>query len=84
MNRTLLDECFRVAGWTTWAVDVHEIQGGLDQFLAYHNLRRGYQGYQLAGLVPAQALQEAPSTAECIRSPAATLLLREEEVIPAT
>jgi transposase InsO family protein len=59
MNRTLLDECFRVAGRTTWYVGVDEIQRDLDQFLEYYNLRRSHQGYRLAGRTPAQALQEA-------------------------
>ena len=30
MNRTLLDECFRVAGRTTWYVETEEIQRDLD------------------------------------------------------
>jgi transposase InsO family protein len=59
MNRTLLDECFRVAGRTTWYVSIEEIQRDLDQFLEYYNLRRSHQGYRLAGRTPAQALQEA-------------------------
>jgi transposase InsO family protein len=59
MNRTLLDECFRVTGRTTWYVGIDEIQRDLDQFLEYYNLRRSHQGYRLAGRTPAQALQEA-------------------------
>ena len=59
MNRTLLDECFRVAGRTTWYVGVEEIQRDLDEFLVYYNLRRSHQGYRLAGRTPTQALQEA-------------------------
>ncbi len=38
MNRTLLDECFRVAGRTTWYERIEEIQADLDRFLAYYNL----------------------------------------------
>ena len=59
MNRTLLDECFRVAGRTTWYIEVSEIQRDLDQFLEYYNLQRSHQGYRLQGRTPAQALREA-------------------------
>ena len=59
MNRTLLDECFRVAGRTTWYTDVAEIQRDLDVFLDYYNLRRSHQGYRLNARTPAQALREA-------------------------
>ena len=59
MNRTLLDECFRVSGRTTWYVRVEEIQRDLDRFLAYYNLERSHQGYRLKGRTPAQALREA-------------------------
>lgn len=59
MNRTLLDECFRVAGRTTWYLEVEEIQRDLDRFLEYYNLRRSHQGYRLNGRTPAQALREA-------------------------
>jgi transposase InsO family protein len=40
MNRTLLDECFRVAGRTTWYIEVEEIQRDLDRFLTYYNVQR--------------------------------------------
>ena len=43
MNRTLLDECFRVAGRTTWYTEVTEIQRDLDRFLEYYNLQRSHQ-----------------------------------------
>ncbi len=59
MNRTLLDECFRVAGRTTWYEDVAQIQADLDRFLDYYNLQRSHQGYRLQGRTPAQALAEA-------------------------
>ena len=59
MNRTLLDECFRVAGRTTWYVEVEEIQRDLDRFLAYYNVDRTHQGYRLKGRTPVQALCEA-------------------------
>jgi transposase InsO family protein len=64
MNRTLLDECFRVAGRTTWYLEPAEIQRDLDRFLEYYNLQRSHQGYRLAGRTPAQALQEALSLTE--------------------
>jgi hypothetical protein len=59
MNRTLLDECFRVAGRTTWYLEPAEIQRDLDRFLEYYNLQRSHQGYRLGGRTPSQALQEA-------------------------
>lgn len=59
MNRTLLDECFRVKGRTTWYIEVDEIQRDLDRFLDYYNLQRTHQGYRLNGRTPAQALCEA-------------------------
>lgn len=59
MNRTLLDECFRVAGRTTWYITPEEIQRDLDTFLDFYNLKRSHQGYRLKGRTPAQALREA-------------------------
>jgi transposase InsO family protein len=59
MNRTLLDECFRVAGRQTWYIEPDEIQRDLDVFLEEYNLRRTHQGYRLKGRTPAQALCEA-------------------------
>jgi transposase InsO family protein len=59
MNRTLLDECFRVAGRTTWYTEVREIQRDLDRFLDCYNLPRSHQGYRLNGRTPAQALRDA-------------------------
>lgn len=59
MNRTLLDECFRVAGRTTWYQEVAEIQQDLDRFLEFYNHQRSHQGYRLSGRTPAQALREA-------------------------
>jgi len=64
MNRTLLDECFRVAGRTTWYLEPEEIQRDLDRFLEYYNLERSHQGYRLKGRTPAQALREALGIAE--------------------
>ena len=59
MNRTLLDECFRVQGRQTWYIEIEEIQRDLDRFLVYYNLERTHQGYRLNGRTPAQALREA-------------------------
>jgi hypothetical protein len=59
MNRTLLDECFRVAGRQTWYITPTEIQRDLDTFLRYYNLERSHQGYRLKGRTPAQALRES-------------------------
>lgn len=59
MNRTLLDECFRVKGRETWYTNTDEIQRDLDTFIAYYNLRRSHQGYRLNGRTPAQALRDA-------------------------
>ena len=58
MNRTLLDECFRVKGRTTWYVEPEEIQRDLDEYLDRYNLQRSHQGYRLKGRTPAQALRE--------------------------
>jgi transposase InsO family protein len=59
MNRTLLDECFRVKGRTEWYLTPEEIQRDLDVYLEEYNLRRTHQGYRLQGRTPAQALREA-------------------------
>jgi transposase InsO family protein len=59
MNRTLLDECFRVKGRTEWYLSPDEIQRDLDVYLDEYNLRRTHQGYRLMGRTPAQALREA-------------------------
>lgn len=64
MNRTLLDECFRVAGRTTWYLEPVEIQRDLDRFLEYYNLERSHQGYRLGGRTPAQALRDALGVTE--------------------
>ena len=45
MNRTLLDECFRVAGRTTWYENTEQIQADLDRFIEYYNRERSHQGY---------------------------------------
>lgn len=58
MNRTLLDECFRVAGRTTWYLSPDEIQADLDRFLRFYNFERTHQGYRVNGRTPARALVE--------------------------
>jgi transposase InsO family protein len=59
MNRTLLDECFRVAGRTTWYENAEQIQTDLERFIEYYNKERSHQGYRLQGRTPVQALKEA-------------------------
>jgi transposase InsO family protein len=59
MNRTLLDECFRVEGRKTWYFSPDEIQADLDRFMAYYNFERTHQGYRVGGRTPARALVEA-------------------------
>ena len=60
MNRTLLDECFRVKWRMTWYTSADEIQCDLDQYLTFYNLKRSsHQGYRPKGRTPAQALREA-------------------------
>lgn len=62
MNRTLLDECFRVKGRETFYLTIDEIQRDLDEFMAHYNLERSHQGYRLGGRTPAQALADALRT----------------------
>jgi len=64
MNRTLLDECFRVQGRQTWYIQPDEIQRDLDTFMRYYNLHRSHQGYRLKGRTPAQALTDALGVTE--------------------
>ena len=59
MNRTLLEECFRVKGRATWYETPQQLQEDLDLFLEFYNLERTHQGYRLKGRTPAQALKEA-------------------------
>jgi len=56
MNRTLLDECFRIQGRTKWYTSPDDIQGDFDTFMAFYNFRRTHQGYRVAGRTPAKAL----------------------------
>jgi transposase InsO family protein len=64
MNRTLLDECFRVKGRTEWYLTPAEIQRDLDAYLEEYNLRRTHQGYRVQGRTPAQALRDALGVAD--------------------
>lgn len=64
MNRTLLDECFRVTGRNHWYVEIAEIQRDLDIFLDEYNHRRTHQGYRVKGRTPAQALRDALGVVE--------------------
>ena len=59
MNRTRLDEHFRIKGREKWYESAEEIQHDLDAFLDFYNLKRSHQGYRLKGRTPAQALREA-------------------------
>jgi transposase InsO family protein len=59
MNRTLLDEHFRIKGREKWYESVEQIQRDLDEFIRFYNLKRTHQGYRLKGRTPAQALREA-------------------------
>lgn len=47
MNRTLLDECFRVQGRTKWYTAPDEIQDDLDTFVAFCDARGGGGAGQL-------------------------------------
>jgi hypothetical protein len=58
MNRTLLDECFRVQGRTNWYDCPDQIQRDLDTFMAFYNFQRTHQGYRVAGRTPAKALYD--------------------------
>ena len=83
MNRTLLDECFRVSGRTTWYLEPAEIQRDLDRFLEHYNLRRSHQGYRLGGRTPAQALCEALAITEELPSLAGGFIVSEGEEVTA-
>lgn len=55
MNRTLLDECFRVSGRTIWRMAPEEAKPSQSMFLLDHfNLKPPHQGYSLTGRIPAQ------------------------------
>jgi hypothetical protein len=56
MNRTLLDECFRVHGRTKWYTSPDEIQVDLDTFMIHYNFQRTHQGYRVGRKTAARAL----------------------------
>jgi len=68
MNRTLLDEHFRIKGREKWYESVEDIQADLDVFIEFYNLKRSHQGYRLKGRTPAQALRDALGKRSCHRS----------------
>ncbi len=49
MNRTLLDECFRIKGREKWYETPEEIQRDLDEYLAYLQPRAQPPGLSLEG-----------------------------------
>ena len=75
MNRTLLDEHFRVKGREKWYTAIEEIQADLDVFLLHYNTKRTHQGYRVQGRTPSQALKDAvgkkkiPSLDFCTTNP---------------
>jgi transposase InsO family protein len=84
MNRTLLDEYFRVKGRTTWYMAPEEIQRDLDVFIAFYNEQRTHQGYRLKGRTPAQALREARGVERLPAfAPPASQPEAEEDTMPA-
>jgi hypothetical protein len=82
MNRTPLDECFRIAGRQTWYIGAEEIQRDLDTFMTYYNFERSHQGYRLRGRTPAQALREALGVTEIPSLDFTSPQPIEKEVIP--
>jgi hypothetical protein len=59
MNRTLLDECFRVKDLTICYMAPKTIQRDLDVFIAIYNQQRTHQDYRLQGRTPAKDLRKA-------------------------
>ncbi|EGI75460.1 integrase catalytic region [Hylemonella gracilis ATCC 19624] len=84
MNRTLLDEHFRVKGREKWYTAIEEIQADLDAFMLFYNTQRTYQGYRVQGRTPVQALKDAtgkkklPSLDFCTTSPQPSSTEQEE------
>jgi len=52
MNRTLLDEHFRIKGREKWYESEEQIQTDLDESLELYNLKRSHQGYRPKGRTP--------------------------------
>ena len=55
MNRSLLEEHFRVAGRTKWYDSVDEMQKDLEVYLKQYNQKRTHQGRNMKGRTPYQA-----------------------------
>jgi len=52
LHRTLLDEHFRVKGWTKFYESVDEMQTDLDAFMLIYNTKRPHQGRNMNGRTP--------------------------------
>jgi hypothetical protein len=76
MNRTLLDECFRVKGRETSYLSIAEIQRDLDAFVTCYNTERSHHGYRLNGKTPSAALRAALELDQLPRLDFATPLLQ--------
>ena len=83
MNRTLLDECFRVDGRKTWYLEPAEIQRDLDRYLLRHNFKRSHQGYRVRGRTPAQALLDGIANAGARALNSAPIALPAEAALAA-
>ena len=57
-NRTVLEEFFRIAFRTKLYQSVEELQGDLDQWLAYYNTERPHQGYRNRGKRPIDTVEQ--------------------------
>jgi hypothetical protein len=58
LDRTLLDEHFRVEGRRTWFETIEEMQAVLDVYLDGYNHTQPHQGRGMRGRTPAQAFTE--------------------------
>ena len=56
LNRTLLDEHFRVKGRKKFYESVSEIQKDLDEYLVFYNNKRAHQGRMMNGRTPIMVL----------------------------
>jgi transposase InsO family protein len=83
MNRTLLDECFRVDGRKTWYLEPAEIQRDLDRYLLRYNFKRTHQGYRVRGRTPAQALLDGIANAGARALSSAPIALPAEAAMAA-
>lgn len=68
MNRTLLDECFRVAGRQAWHITPAEIQRDLDAFLRYYNLERSHRAIASRAERPLRRYAKRSPSTPCRRS----------------